>query len=203
LLLAGWKRIEISALNEQDGPLPVEMRLNNPVFTQQDGKFMLLALDEAQHALTTGDYPVGAALAVNGQLIGRARNSILTEAQSTAHAEQKLLSAHSAHLRNLARAGNGDDICLYTTLEPCLMCLGVSLLHRVTRIVVACPDPHGGATGIDPGVLGVFYGDHWPKIESGLMRERSADLIIQFLHSGKFLSWETMLAEFTRMRDGW
>jgi tRNA(adenine34) deaminase len=173
------------------------------MFSEQDSDFMTMALDEAEQALAAGDYPVGAALVVKGELIGRGRNSILTEAQSTAHAEQKLLSSHSAHLRRLAREGIGDDICLYTTLEPCLMCLGVAVLHRVTRIVVACPDPHGGATGIDPGDLGPFYGDYWPIIESGLMRERSADLIIQFLRNEKFLSWETMLAEFTRMKDSW
>ena len=35
------------------------------------------------------------------------------------------------------------------------------------------------------------------------MRERSADLIIEFLKNEKFLAWETLLAEFTRLQERW
>ena len=172
-------------------------------FSGQDIKFMRLALGEAEEALASGNYPVGAVLTVNGDFIGKARNSILTESQTTDHAEHKLLSLHSAQLRQLIRNSSEYDICLYTTLEPCLMCLGVSVLHRVTRIVVACPDPHGGATNINPNRLGCFYGEHWPKIETGLMKEISVDLIIEFLKTEKFLSWEIMLEEFSKMKKIW
>lgn len=164
---------------------------------------MSTALQEAEQALAAGNYPVGAVLTVDGTLVGQAGNSILTESLSTAHAEQKLLSTHSAQLRAVARDDRTHHICLYTTLEPCLMCLGVAALHRVTRIVVSSPDPHGGATNVDPQALGRFYHDHWPSIETGLMKERSADLILAFLKTGKFLSWEVMLEEFTRMKAGW
>ena len=164
---------------------------------------MSLALDEAQGAWAAGNYPVGAVLTVDGELAGRARNSILTDAQSTSHAEHTLLRAQSARLRALARADGNPAICLYTTLEPCLMCLGVALLHRVTRIVIACPDPHGGATGLRPADVGLFYQTHWPVIEVGLMKEASADLIIAFLKTEKFLSWEVMLDEFSKVREGW
>jgi tRNA(adenine34) deaminase len=164
---------------------------------------MSLALSEAKGALESGDYPVGAVLTVNGEYIGKARNSILTESQTTSHAEHKLLQAHSIQLRQVVRSGKAYEIVLYTTLEPCLMCLGVAVLHRVTRIVIACPDPHGGATRINPADLGCFYGEHWPKIETGLMKEQSVAMIIEFLKTKKFLSWERMLAEFTKMKNCW
>jgi tRNA(adenine34) deaminase len=34
---------------------------------------------------------------------------------------------------------------LYTTLEPCVMCAGAILLHRMGRLVFGATDPHGGA----------------------------------------------------------
>lgn len=172
-------------------------------FSDLDHHFMALALREAEDALDAGNYPVGAVLTIDGDLVGQARNSILTDSQSTSHAEQKLLSAHSSLLRGLARDAETHEICLYTTLEPCLMCLGVAVLHRVTSIVVACPDPHGGATNIDAHDIGLFYQAHWPSIRNGLMREDSVDMLITFLKTEVFLSWETMLEEFIRMRQKW
>jgi tRNA(adenine34) deaminase len=169
----------------------------------QDEKFMSIALHEAGQALDAGDYPVGAVLAINGELIGQARNSIFTESQTTAHAEQKILSSNSARLRQLRRGNKGLDIHLYTTLEPCLMCLGAAVLHHVTRIIFACPDPHGGATKVDPNSLGCFYAGHWPIIEAGPMKETAVDLILKFLQTGEFSSSETMLREFSKMKESW
>jgi len=172
-------------------------------FNEEDKNFMSTALDEAGRAFDAGDYPVGAVLIVNGKVIGKARNSIFTDTQTTAHAEQKLLSTHSGQLRQFIRDSKGYNICLYTTLEPCLMCLGAAVLHRVTRIVIACPDPHGGTTNVNPSDLGCFYGEHWPKIETGLMKDAAIELIFQFLKTEKFLSWETMLEEFSKMQKSW
>lgn len=164
---------------------------------------MSLALSEAEEALKAGDYPVGAVLTINGEYVGKARNSILTESQTTSHAEHTLLRANSTQLRKIVRENQNYEIVLYTTLEPCLMCMGVAVLHRVTRIVIACPDPHGGATKLNPDDLGCFYAEHWPTFKVGLMRGKSFDLIIQFLKTKKFLSWETMLAEFINMKARW
>ena len=177
--------------------------MDNTQFNEQEKGYMSLALEEARLALAVGDYPIGAALTVNGELWGQARNSIFTEAQSTAHAEHKLLHTYSARLRSLLRSRQNYDVCLYTTLEPCLMCLGVAVLHRVSRIVVACPDPHGGATNLNPIHLGSFYAKWWPVIRTGLFKEVSCELIIEFLKTEKLLSWETMLKEFSEMKRDW
>jgi tRNA(adenine34) deaminase len=172
-------------------------------FGKQDKEFMSLALKEAERALDMGDYPVGAVLTVNDEFVDQARNSILTDAQTTAHAEQKLLRSNSAQLRRLIRENKAQDICLYTTLEPCLMCLGVAVLHRVRRIVIASPDPHGGATKINPNEMGSFYAAYWPRIEAGLMKEEAADLIIEFLKTEKLVSWRKMLDSFLKMKQSW
>jgi tRNA(adenine34) deaminase len=37
------------------------------------------------------------------------------------------------------------EMVLYTTLEPCLMCMSAILMHRIGRIVFGANDPRGGA----------------------------------------------------------
>ena len=145
---------------------------------------MSLALAEARQASETGDYPVGAALTFNGTLLDTAGNSLFTDKRWTAHAEHNLIARNSSYLLKAFRSGKPYHVCLYTTLEPCLMCLGIAMMHRISRIVVACPDPHGGTVGIDLESLGIFYREEWPDIQTGLFKEEACELVITFLKRG-------------------
>lgn len=173
------------------------------MFTAEDHHWMTCALQEAQGALDAGDYPVGAVLTSDGTLFGTARNTLFSDGRMTAHAEHNLLATHSAHLRTLLYTQPEAQTCLYTTLEPCLMCLGAAVLHHISRIVVACPDPIGGTAGIDITSIGSMYHHWWPTIEIGLYKEESCMLIEQWLITGKFRSWQSMLAAFQQMRQQW
>lgn len=173
------------------------------LFDEADQHFMSLALLEAQAALAGGDFPVGAVLAVNGELWGKDRNSLFTDVQATSHAEHKLFYAHSQRLRQRRLEKGAGVVCLYTTLEPCLMCLGIAVMHRVDRIIVGCPDPTGGTTNLDPASLGSVYTNWWPKIQVGLYREESCRLVIESLKTGKFMRWESLLSEFTALQHSW
>ncbi|HSH78701.1 MAG TPA: nucleoside deaminase [Herpetosiphonaceae bacterium] len=171
--------------------------------SEDEKHFMSLALMEAQAALTAGDYPVGAALVVNGELWATARNSLFSDARTTAHAEHNLLYSQSTQLRATVLRDPDAKVSLYTTLEPCLMCLGIAVLHRVSKIVIACPDPCGGTTSIDVLSLGSVYQRWWPEIHMGLFKEESCNLIIDFLKTEKFRSWDSMLNEFQTMKEQW
>jgi tRNA(adenine34) deaminase len=173
------------------------------MYSEHDQHFMTLALREARAALAAGDYPVGAALTVNGELWASARNSLFTDGRTTAHAEHNLIANQSAQLRAKILGAGAAHICLYTTLEPCLMCLGIAVLHRVSKIVIACPDPNGGTTSLDIASLGSVYRLWWPEMRIGLYREESCNLIIDFLKLRKFRSWEAMLSEFQTMQERW
>lgn len=172
-------------------------------FDTQDRQFMTLAMTEARSALAAGDYPVGAVLTVDGQLWGSARNTLFRDGRITAHAEHNLLYENSVRLWAERERRLDVETCLYTTLEPCLMCLGTAVLHRMNRIIVACPDPNGGAGNVDPARLGSVYSRLWPTLQMGLYQEESCRLIIEFLKSGKFLDWESKLQEFQKMQAVW
>ena len=177
--------------------------MNQTIFSKQDHEFMQIAYSEAQKAMAAGDYPVGAVLTLNGEFFASGRNALFSTKVWSAHAEHSMIANHSAELGAAFKSGNPYELHLYTTLEPCLMCLGIAKLHRVSRIVYACPDPHGGTSQINPEDLGVYYKPGWPKFEMGLMKREVCDLIIEFLKLGKFSSWEEMLKEFEAMRHSW
>jgi tRNA(adenine34) deaminase len=173
------------------------------MYSDADKHFMSLALHEAHTALAAGDYPVGAALTVSGELWATARNSLFTDARTTAHAEHTLIYQLSPQLRAKILETPDTRVCLYTTLEPCLMCLGIAVLHRISRIVVACPDPNGGTANLALSSLGSVYQLWWPTIQIGLHKEQACDLIIAFLKTKKFRSWEAILGEFEAMKEAW
>ena len=109
----------------------------------QDGVWMGVALEEARRAATVSEVPVGAIVVVEEQVIGRGHNQPLSTVDPTAHAEIVALRRAAKRQRNYRLVGT----TLYTTLEPCLMCVGALFLSRVDRLVFGCSDPKAGACG--------------------------------------------------------
>lgn len=159
---------------------------------------MNLALNEAEIALNNGDFPVGAVLVIDGRLISKRRNTLYCDTNWASHAELSIINENSKIIKQSVK-NNNSKVVLYTTLEPCLMCLGAAVLHRVARIVFACPDPHGGATLLNPNNLTEWYIRKWPKIQGGLCREQAYILFIQFMKQKNTPSWNKILKLFEDM----
>lgn len=100
---------------------------------------MQAALHEAASALEAGDFPVGAALVHEGQVIGRGRNRVTSGDDLTLHAEMDVLRQAASYLRE-----HEGQCELYTTLEPCMMCAGAIAFAGIKRVVYAAPDPARG-----------------------------------------------------------
>lgn len=85
-----------------------------------------------------------------------------------------------------ARAATGasrfDGSTLYTTLEPCVMCLGACVLHRVSRVVFAAPSfklgACGGAVDVDTRRL-----SHSVDVVGGVLENESAQLLSAFFQT--------------------
>ena len=97
--------------------------------TADDVRFMRMALDEARRA----DYPFGAVIVRGGKVIARGRNLGRTQHDPTAHGEmvamRRCLAAHGpASMRGST---------LYTSGEPCAMCMGAILWCHFGRMVFA------------------------------------------------------------------
>jgi tRNA(adenine34) deaminase len=76
---------------------------------------------------------------------------------------------------------------VYSTLEPCLMCLSMLMTARVSRIVFACEDPYGGGTRLleNPAVLPLRFQEGRPDIVKGVLASESKALLRKFFDEQK------------------
>ncbi|MFX0090986.1 MAG: nucleoside deaminase [Candidatus Hodarchaeota archaeon] len=172
-------------------------------FSELDKQHMKIALDEANQALQENNYPVGAILVINQKIIDRAHNMFHTKKARNAHAEYFLLHENSQIIWKQLKKKPFSKVELFTTLEPCLMCLGAAWINKISRIVFACPDPHGGVTSLNPEILPKVYQDTWPQIQGGLHKEASYDLVCEFLKKSTTPNAPTILSCFEHMKKGW
>ena len=96
--------------------------------------------------------PFGAVIARNGEVIGRGWNEVTTCQDPTAHAE-------IVAIREACRALNSprlDGCEIYTSCEPCPMCLGAIYWARLSRLYFAATRQDAAAAGFDDELI---YGE--------------------------------------------
>ena len=106
-----------------------------------DRAYMERAVELALQSERTGNLPVGALLVLDGTLIAEGMSAVMSPLYDPgAHAEMRALATADKALWPQAR-----EMTCYTTLEPCVMCMGALLLHGVGRVVFGANDVEGGA----------------------------------------------------------
>lgn len=139
--------------------------------TNDDNRYMKMALDEATRAYEQGEVPVGAVVVCKGRVIARAHNLTETLTDVTAHAEMQAITAAANYL-----GGKYLNECtLYVTVEPCIMCAGALGWAQTKRIVFGAADDKRGFQRFAPQAL-------HPKTEvvSGVMADECAALMKEF-----------------------
>ncbi len=100
----------------------------------------------ARKSLEVGSSPIGAVLVgKNGEVIARGRNRVGEPQTARRVGDASVAHAEMDVFFQVGKLKNPQDLTLYTSLEPCLMCGGASALLEVGRIVWATADPWGGA----------------------------------------------------------
>jgi len=105
--------------------------------------FMGEAVAEAQLALAAGERPIAAVAVVDEAMVGRARDRVRETNDPTAHAVVVALR-EAARKLGAARLA---DATIFTTHEPCAMCVGALLESEVEALVFAVPNDVDGAAG--------------------------------------------------------
>lgn len=143
-----------------------------------DGKFMSLALKEAEKAAMRGEVPIGAILAKDGVAVARGHNrkEFSVSQDPTAHAEIIAIRKAAKKLGSWRMTGAS----LYVTLEPCLMCMGAILQSRISRVVFAAFDPKAGACGSLYDVSKDLRLNHRVEVRTNVMEEESKKLLKDF-----------------------
>lgn len=94
-----------------------------------DSQFMQLAIDQAKE----GDYPFGAVIVRGGRVLALGRNSAKRNYDPTAHAEMVAIRA----FLNGHEPEDFKDATLYSSGEPCPMCMGAIIWCGISRLVFA------------------------------------------------------------------
>ncbi len=106
-----------------------------------DAVLMREALREARLAADEDEVPIGAVVVAGGSVISRGRNRVQGWADATGHAE--IIALREAFRLRGEKFLYGCT--LYSTVEPCMMCLGGMVLARIDRLVYGTEEPKTGA----------------------------------------------------------
>ncbi len=97
--------------------------------------YMDEALKEAYEGITKGDGgPFGSVIVKDGQIIGRGHNRVLKNSDPTCHGEMEAIRDACSKLKTHDLSG----AILYTTAEPCPMCLGGILWANIKKVYYGC-----------------------------------------------------------------
>ncbi len=99
--------------------------------TSNEYTFYQAALDEAKKGLAQGGIPIGSVLVYENKIIGKGHNQRVQKGSAILHGEMDAIENAG---RQSAKVY--EQCTLYTTLSPCSMCSGTSLLYNIPRIII-------------------------------------------------------------------
>lgn len=153
--------------------------LNNDIFWMRE------ALKLAKEGMKQfEELPIATILVANNKEIGRGVTSNVRMDSLVAHGEQLVLMNARKKVLTCER-----PLVLYTTLEPCIMCLGAAIECGVDKIVYGMPAlPDGGACYAD-AIRGIK--ERIPEIIGGILEKEQYLLMKEFrdTHDSSSSAW--------------
>jgi len=96
-----------------------------------DEKFMKIAIAKAQEGIAQGQAPFGAVIVLGGEVVAATHNTVWRDSDPTAHAEVNAIRQAARALKQI----NLQGCHLFSTCEPCPMCLGAVHWSKISRLV--------------------------------------------------------------------
>jgi len=151
--------------------------------TKFDEQCLKKAIDTAKEVSKHNIYfPVGAVLVIENEIIDSATNENKKRKSYVDHAENRLIIKNKQKIYKAHKKNPQVSISLYSTLEPCIQCLGACIINHVNKIVYIQEDPHGGACDIK-SPKGSHYKKVWPKIIHAPISDTPKKIMISFFES--------------------
>lgn len=110
-----------------------------------DARWLTRAIELATRNVAGGGGPFGAVIVRDGELIAEGQNRVTPNLDPTAHAEVMAIRAACQAIGDFSLAG----ATLYTSCEPCPLCLAASLWARLDRVVFTADRDDAARGGFD------------------------------------------------------
>jgi guanine deaminase len=110
-----------------------------------DGAWLARAIDLATSNVAAGGGPFGAVIVRDDELVSTGQNRVTRDLDPTAHAEVEAIRAACRSVGDFSLAG----MTLYTSCEPCPLCVSASLWARLDRVVYAADREDAARGGFD------------------------------------------------------
>jgi tRNA(adenine34) deaminase len=141
-----------------------------------DPTYMRAALAEAAAGAIAGELPIGAVIVVDGEIVARGRSRQVERGTRIAHAETDAITAGGMRV-----VRDGGRATIYTTVEPCPMCLGAIVMAGIPTVVYAARDRTAGV----PELLraSTFMRRHVLEYRGGVLEDESRALVARHVPS--------------------
>ena len=116
-----------------------------PSTAEVDAQWIARAIELATANVASGGGPFGALIVRDGGLIAEGQNRVTANLDPTAHAEVGAIRAACQSVGDFSLAGS----TLYTSCEPCPLCLSAALWARIDRVVYAADRDDAARGGFD------------------------------------------------------
>lgn len=114
--------------------------------TKEEEKFMLRAIELAKEGMNANaGGPFGAVVVKDGVIVGEGYNKVTSTNDPTAHAEVTAIRNACQNLGSFQL----DDCTIYTSCEPCPMCLGAIYWARPKKVYFGCDREDAANIGFD------------------------------------------------------
>ena len=143
---------------------------------------MAAALDVAEQAMTAGELPIAAVVALGDEIVGFAHTQDQRLGRRIVHADLLAMIAADERLGWTRRSA---PLALAVTLEPCVMCLGAAMVLGVSDVYYGLDSPADGGSPVAASsqthpTMPWFTA---PRMTSGVLRDRVQDQFRRYLGS--------------------
>ena len=137
---------------------------------------MNLSLKEAKKAELIDEVPIGAVLFKDDKVISKGFNVRESKNDALGHAEMVVIKKANKKLKSWRL----DEMTLYVTIEPCIMCGGAIIQSRIKRVVYGAKDTKGGCFGSSINILEADNINHHPEVVGGVLENECSEIIKEY-----------------------
>ena len=142
-----------------------------------DKDYIRECLTLARQAKVKNEIPIGALIIQDDIIITKSHNLSISNNDPTAHAEINVIRDACEKINNY-RLSNA---VLYTTLEPCIMCIGAICEARISKVVFGAYSNIRTDINKDFNFIKKKYNlDHTPEFHGGVLEKECALIIKDF-----------------------